>query len=148
MAVIVVCALWWSYFAWVHPVLEDAMANAEQLGRFARDVFSFAHFPLVGGVIAFAAGAEEAVAHPEDALGIAPAIALTVGVALFVASTWVALMRSGERPPPHRALAGILVLALIPVLASTSGLVAIAIVAVVVSTMVLVEPEPMTSHSG
>jgi hypothetical protein len=45
-AVVAACAFWWTYFSWVKDALEEGLAAQPpaHVGRFARDVYSFAHF--------------------------------------------------------------------------------------------------------
>jgi low temperature requirement protein LtrA len=96
-ALVVACLLWWTYFGWLNDALEHhfAAAGPDQLGPLARDAFSFAHFPLVGGVVGFAVAVEETVAHPDDPMRGPVLAALGLGVALFVASSALSLRRLG-----------------------------------------------------
>jgi low temperature requirement protein LtrA len=99
LAVAATCALWWSYFVLAKGRLEHALAacrGAEQ-SEMARDAFSLIHFPLLFGVILYAAVIEEAVLHPEEHLHFESRLALGLGVALFVGGTGLALWRAGER---------------------------------------------------
>lgn len=65
-----VLAMWWSYFDWLFQVGERALKAATGIaqGQLARNAYSIAHYPLVAGVILFAIGTEEILAHPEAAL--------------------------------------------------------------------------------
>jgi low temperature requirement protein LtrA len=81
----------------------------------ARDCFSLIHFPLLFGIILYAAVIEEAVLHPDHHLGFASRLALGAGIALFVGGTGLALWRSGARFPWSRvAWAGALLVILLP----------------------------------
>ena len=62
-----------------------------------RDVFSLLHFPMLCGVIAYAAAIEAAVAHPEVPLVLGVRLALGSGLALFVGGMAVALWRATRR---------------------------------------------------
>jgi low temperature requirement protein LtrA len=94
LAVAVTCAFWWSYFPVAKPELDHALASARGRAQsmLARDVYSLTHFPLLCGVVAYAASVEEAVAHPSAALPLEWRAALAAGLALFVggmaAATW------------------------------------------------------------
>lgn len=118
-AVVAACALWWVYFGSLHGRLESALADAEAVGltqgRFARDVFSLWHAVVVVGIIGVAVGFEEAIAHPDELLEGGPALALTLGVALFVGGLAASAMRAGHRSAalPRVGLA-VLVLAMTP----------------------------------
>ncbi len=59
-----------SHFDWLFRVGEKALkrATGKARGRLARDAHSVAHYPIVAGVILFAVGTEELVAHPDVAM--------------------------------------------------------------------------------
>jgi low temperature requirement protein LtrA len=98
LAVAATCGLWWSYFVTAKPALDDALRQQTDVDRsaVARDAYSLLHFPLVFGVVLVAVAIEEAVVHPGQSLPAGGSLALGGGVALFVASTAVALRRSGH----------------------------------------------------
>jgi low temperature requirement protein LtrA len=83
-----VLAMWWSYFDWLFQVGEKALTAATGIaqGRLARSAYSVAHYPLVAGVILFAIGTEELLAHPEAALDAASRWAFVGGLIVFLAS--------------------------------------------------------------
>jgi low temperature requirement protein LtrA len=83
-----VLALWWSYFDWLFQVGEKALRAATGIaqGRLARNAYSVAHYPLVAGVILFAIGTEELLAHPGAALDTATRWAFVGGIIVFLAS--------------------------------------------------------------
>ena len=88
--------LWWSYFDRVQPALEH---RAEQLdgrdaGRFGRDAYSYAHAPIVAGVILLAVGLEEAALHPDDPLPLAFRMMLLAGVGLTLGGIGIAVYRA------------------------------------------------------
>lgn len=94
VTVLVTCLLWWTYFGWVMGVLEERLIEAQGTERtlLARDAYSFWHFPLVSGIIALAV-AFEASLHPGDYAASQAAVALAVGLGLFLLSTAGALWR-------------------------------------------------------
>lgn len=108
--VITTCGLWWTYFGWVKDSLEERLAaqSPRALGAFARDVYSFAHYPIVAGVIGFAVAIEEALRHPGAPLAPAGVLALVVGIGLFLGGTGLALRLSGRGFPLGRAVAIVL----------------------------------------
>ena len=81
-------AMWWSYFDWLFRVGERALKEATGIarGRLARDAYTLAHYPIVAGVILFAVGTEELLAHPEVALEGPIRWAFVGGLMLFIAS--------------------------------------------------------------
>ena len=99
LAVAITCALWWSYFAQIHPTLEHAVQSgqgADQV-QLARDVFSLLHFPMVCGIVAYAVTIEEVVLHPQEPLSLAGRVALAVGVLLFAGGMAVAVYRATKK---------------------------------------------------
>ena len=117
LAVAATCALWWSYFVMARGRLEHALASCRgaQQSEMARDCFSLIHFPLLFGIILYAAVIEEAVLHPDHHLGFAARLALGAGIALFVGGTGLALWRSGTRFPwPRVVWSGALLALLLP----------------------------------
>jgi low temperature requirement protein LtrA len=83
-----VLAMWWSYFDWLFQIGEKALKAASGIaqGRLARNAYSIAHYPLVAGVILFAIGTEELLAHPEAALDDATRWAFVGGLILLLTS--------------------------------------------------------------
>ncbi|HEV8280535.1 MAG TPA: low temperature requirement protein A [Candidatus Limnocylindrales bacterium] len=112
-AILVASLLWWTYFGWLKDVLEHRYAAAppERMGPLARDAFSLAHFPLIGGIVGFAVAIEEIGAHPDEPAPAAVLASLGIGVALFVASSALSLRLCGGRllVPRLAILAGMLV---------------------------------------
>ena len=150
-AVVATCGLWWSYFGWVKESLEHRLAAQplEAVGRFARDVYSFAHFPLIFGVIAFAVAVEESIAHPQDPLTTAGAAALVLGVILIVGGTGLALVLASGRIPLVRRLALGLVAISFPLLLRVEAWVALMLVTAVVVALPLTErPTPSLADRG
>ncbi|MCH7586885.1 MAG: low temperature requirement protein A [Chloroflexi bacterium] len=96
LVVAITCALWWSYFVRAKPALDHALESsrgAEQ-STMARSVYSLLHFPMLFGVIAYAALVETAVAHPVGPLPLVGRIALALGLVLFVAGMAAAVWRA------------------------------------------------------
>jgi low temperature requirement protein LtrA len=115
-AILVASLLWWTYFGWLKDALEQryAAAPSERMGPLARDAFSLAHFPLIGGIVGFAVALEEIGAHPDEPASAAVLASLGVGVALFVASSAVSLRLCGGRLlVPRLATLAVMLVALI-----------------------------------
>ena len=107
-------ALWWSYFDWLFRIGERALKAATGIvqGRLARDVYSIAHYPLVAGVVLFAIGTEELLAHPGDALDAASRWAFIGGLVIYLASQSVMVWRMHRHITVERWTAiGLLVVA-------------------------------------
>jgi len=90
--------LWWSYFAWVHEFLEEHLSNKKgsKQARFARDTYSFIHFPLVCGIIGMAIGLEKIFEHPTEMVSKSVAFGLGGGYLLFIGSSVVAVWRAAH----------------------------------------------------
>lgn len=86
LGVITSCVLWWTYFdKWWEK--GEAWLAAEPVvtrGEWGRNLYSWMHYPLVAGIIALAVAVEEIVAHPNDPLESAVAVALVAGVGLYL----------------------------------------------------------------
>jgi low temperature requirement protein LtrA len=115
-AILVASLLWWTYFGWLKDSLEEhyAAAPPERMGPLARDAFSLAHFPLIGGIVGFAVALEEIGIHPDEPAAPAVLASLGIGVALFVASSALSLRLCGGRLlVPRLAILAIMLLVLI-----------------------------------
>ena len=87
IGVALVCLLWWTYFAHIKPAVEDAIHGAAlpDVSTLARDVYSLLHFPVLCGIVAIAAAAEEAIAHPDEPLAWPATLQFAAGLVLYVA---------------------------------------------------------------
>jgi low temperature requirement protein LtrA len=140
-SIVVACLLWWTYFGWLKEALEHrfAMADPRGLGPLARDAFSFAHFPLIGGIVGFAVAVEETVVHPDDPMTGPVLAALGVGVALFVACSALSLRILGGPALVPRLVALVVMSVALVVVGAVSappvvplGIVAAALLAIVI----------------
>ncbi len=141
-AVVATCALWWNYFGTLHSRLEQLLDERPQaeVGRFARDVFSFWHAVVVAGVILVAVAFEEAIAHPADPLSLGASLALTAGVALFVGGLAGAAWRSGAtRSVASRLMVAVVTLALTPAISSLASGAALGAIATLVIAADLID---------
>ncbi len=88
-------AMWWSYFDWLFRVGEQALKDAtgKARGRLARDAYSLAHYPIVAGMILFAVGTEELLAHPDLVPDDSIRWAFVGGLMLFIGSQSIMVRR-------------------------------------------------------
>ena len=144
------CALWWTYFGWAKDALERAMRSQPpaSIGRFARDVYSFAHFPLIFGVIGFAVAVEESIAHPKDPLSTPGALALCVGVGLILGSTGLALRLADVPVPPARWWASVALLLVVPLFAAVPAWIGLTVVSVLIAGVALLETGQRTPEDS
>jgi low temperature requirement protein LtrA len=141
----VTIGLWWTYFDHVAADAEEHLRNNEEPVLAAADAYSYLHLLMVSGIIIFAVGAESAIAHPEDPLSDATRLALTGGVALYLAGHAAFGLRiSGELSREKLAAAvGCLI-----VFAVTGGVAAWATAGILAAVLaVLVTRESVTLRS-
>ena len=89
--------LWWGYFDRVGPALEHRAERIDgdaERGRFVRDVYTWAHAPIVAGIILAAAALEEITVHPSDDVDLAFRTMLLGGLALGVLGIAAAIWRA------------------------------------------------------
>lgn len=141
LAVLITCGLWWSYFACAKDTMEEAMDGQPErhLGGYARDVYSFGHVPIIGGVIAFAAGLESGLLHGVEPLGLA-GIAIGAGAALFIGGTGLALIRARANIGWPRWVGFVVIVGSIPFLTGLTPSPALILIAVVVLAVAVAEP--------
>jgi low temperature requirement protein LtrA len=135
-----VTCLWWAYFGADEEGPERALSTAppERRPGMALDAFGYAYLGLLLGIIAVAAGLEEAIAHPFDHVEPSRALHLAGGVALFLAANVAFRLILGLGSVAWRAAAAAGALATIPLgtaLAATAQIGAV--VAVLVAALAL-----------
>jgi low temperature requirement protein LtrA len=77
--------LWWVYFHVGFRRGAHQIEHSDDPGRLARLAFTYAHIPIVAGIVLTAVGAERSIAHPGDPANLAEAAAVLGGVVLFLA---------------------------------------------------------------
>ncbi len=141
LGVTVSACLWWAYFDWAVYV-SQARLNAltgPPRAAFARDVYSYLHLPMVGGIMLFAFGLKTALRDVGDPLAIVPAFGLCGGVALYLMAHTAMRLRIGGGFGRGRPIATLVLLALIPLATVVSALVALALVAAVCVALIVYE---------
>jgi low temperature requirement protein LtrA len=94
-------AMWWIYFNAHADAAARAIAESEDPGRIARIAYTYAHIPVVAGIIVTAAGDELVLAHPSGHVEAAAIGLILGGPALFLAGgAWFkwAVFRTISRP--------------------------------------------------
>jgi low temperature requirement protein LtrA len=144
------CAMWWIYFHLGHERATHLIEASSDPGRVARSVFTYAHIPIVAGIILSAVGAEFTLAHPQGHSGLREASAVIGGPALFLmGNIWSKTMTSGRVPLSH--LVGLVLLALVGslhfLLPPWGMAVAVALaLALVAAWEILGQPKSSASH--
>ncbi|MEW5687840.1 MAG: low temperature requirement protein A [Pseudomonadota bacterium] len=78
-------AMWWIYFSSHADAAAHAISESDDPGRIARIAYTYAHIPIVAGVILAAAGDELALAHPAGHAEAAATWLIVGGPAAFLA---------------------------------------------------------------
>jgi low temperature requirement protein LtrA len=149
LAGVFACVLWWGYFDRPLPALEHRHAQHEDgfaRGRFARDVYTYLHTPVVGGLVMCAAALEEITLHPGDPLEPAFRWLLIGGLGLHLLGLGGAVLRAFRVAAVERAGGAAAVLAAVLLLRDADGLVVLAVVDVVLLVMLVVEHRRIEVH--
>lgn len=141
LGITVAACLWWAYFDWMVYVAQALLAKATGPARaeLARDVFSYLHLPMVGGIVLFAFGLKTTLADVGDPLLTIPALGLCGGVALYFLGHVALRLRTRGDLGRGRPAAAVLTLGLIPVATHIPGLAALALVTAVCVALILYE---------
>ncbi|MEU1883984.1 low temperature requirement protein A [Micromonospora rifamycinica] len=145
LGIIVVFALWWSYFDLAKVIIERALnaSAGKDRARVGRDVYSGLHLPMIGGLIFFALGLKHLNTHESSQSGHPwPSAGTTIlygGVLLYlgalVAVEWRAVRLLGRGP-----LVGVaMLLVLLPVVAHISEAQALVVLVVAACAMVALD---------
>jgi low temperature requirement protein LtrA len=84
LSLLITIGLWWTYFDRFAATAEARLRTHEDPVLAAADAYSYLHLLLVAGIIVFAVGAKNAVAHVDDPLSDAARLTLCGGVALYL----------------------------------------------------------------
>jgi len=122
-------------------------SEGEARSRLARDSYSYLHFPLVVSVIFIALGLKKTLEYVadteqhtlEDALTGVPLLAMYVGVAVYLLAHVAFRWRNVHSWNPHRTVAAVLLLALVPVAWRLPAIAALGLVAGVLVALVAYE---------
>ncbi|MGW3414487.1 low temperature requirement protein A [Streptomyces sp. NPDC000888] len=144
---LVVAGLWRLYFRRLSEPAEHRLAALEgdDRTRFARDVYTFLHLPLVAGVVLTALGMKKALQQVADTdhydlsepLHGVVAWALTGGVGIFVLAAAAILLRTTGRASPVLAAGGLVLLCAGPAVAVVPALLALTVLAAVTALLLL-----------
>lgn len=133
--------LWWAYFDRPGPGLEFAASRLEgqDVGRFVRDVYTWAHAPVVAGVILAAAALEEIALHPRDTVPLEFRVMIAGGLGLFLMGVFLAIWRAFRAQARERLVGSIVIAGLVFGGGSLEGLNMLTLVVVVLFVVLLIE---------
>ena len=131
--------LWWSDFDRPQPALERFAGTLpdNQRGRFVRDVYTYAHAPLVAGIVLSAAVLEKITLHPTEPLALPFRMMLFGGLALVVVGDVAAVARTFRLIARERIAAAAVLLLLVVLSGRWDGIVLlVAVDLVILGTLV------------
>jgi low temperature requirement protein LtrA len=117
--------LWWSYFDRPLPALEHRhgeLTDANESSRFARDVYTYNHFFIVGSILVMAAALEEIMLHPADPLPDAFRWMLFIGISGYLLGVVMSIVRAYSNLAVERLGAVAALAILIALTASLDGI--------------------------
>lgn len=105
-------AMWWLYFRFGHGRAAHRIEHAEAPGSLARQAFTYAHIPILAGIILHAVAVEFMFSHPHETGDLAVASAILGAPVIFLlGNLWFKGATTGRPPLSH--LAGLVLLILI-----------------------------------
>jgi len=133
--------LWWSYFDRVQPALEHRAERFTgiELGRYVRDVYTYAHFPLVAGIVLTAVALETVTLHPTEPLSFTYRMIGAGGMALFFGGSGIAVYRAFGVVANERLVAVVVIVAMSFLLADLDAIVLFVAIDVVLFAALAVE---------
>jgi low temperature requirement protein LtrA len=134
--------LWWGYFDRVGPALEHRGTEVEgdkARGRYVRDVYTWAHAPIVAGVILAAAALEEITLHPDEPLELSFRMMLAGGLVAMLVGVSAAVWRAYHVVARERVVCAVAVFAFLLVAANPNGLVLLGVVVAAMALTLAVE---------
>jgi low temperature requirement protein LtrA len=134
-------SLWWAYFDRVQPAFEHRSESIPmtERGRFARDVYTYAHAPIVAGVILSAVAMEEMALHPSDPLPAAFRAMGAAGLALYFGGVGIGVYRSFRVVARERLVATAVIAALMLFAGGLDGVVLLVLVVLVLVAALVLE---------
>jgi low temperature requirement protein LtrA len=134
--------LWWSYFDRPLPALEhrhEQLTDANERSRFARDVYTYNHFFVVGAILVAAAALEEIMLHPADPLPTPFRWMLFIGISGYLLGIVMSIVRAYSNLAVERVVAVAALAVLIALTTSLAGLWILIAVDVLLLAMLAVE---------
>jgi low temperature requirement protein LtrA len=134
--------LWWSYFDRPLPALEqrhEQLSDGNDSARFARDVYTYNHYLIVGAILVAAAALEEIMLHPTDPLPDPFRWMFFIGTSGFLIGVVLSVLRAYSVLAVERLVAVAALAALIGLSPSLSGVWLLVAVDVLLLTTLVVE---------
>lgn len=107
-----VVAMWWLYFRFGHERAAHRIEHDAVPGALARQAFTYAHIPILAGIIVHAVAVEFMFSHPHEVDDLGIVLSLLGGIGLFLGGNlWFKGATSGRAPLSH--IAGLVLLVLL-----------------------------------
>jgi low temperature requirement protein LtrA len=131
LALVVAGSLWLAYFDFASRGVEQLVAQRRgpQRTALARDAYTYAHLPMVAGIVLFAFAMRIALEDVHAELGTVPAVALCLGSALYLAAFVALRWRVSRQLGRGRPVAAVTFALSTVVAVSVQALAALALVA-------------------
>jgi low temperature requirement protein LtrA len=129
--------LWWSYFDRVQPAFEhraESLTGGVERGRFVRDIYTYAHIPIVAGIVLIAVTLEYVTLHPTDPIPDAFRAMGTAGFALYFGGMSIGVYRAFRVVAKER----LAVVAAIVVISALGGSVDGIVLFIVIDVVILI----------
>jgi low temperature requirement protein LtrA len=144
LGLLITVGLWWTYFDSFAATAEERLRRHHDPVLAAADAYSYLHFPLIAGIIIFAAGEKIAIHDVGAPLSDAARLAFCGGVALYLAAHVAFRVRMGGTVSYARLWA---VAALAVIFVAGGGLAAWALAGLVTAVLaVLCTVETVREH--
>ena len=133
--------MWWAYFDRPSPGLEHGASQQSKrdAGQYIRDVYTWAHAPVVAGIILSAAALEEIALHPRDPVPLSFRLMLAGGLFLFLIGIYVAVWRAFRAQARERLLGAVVIGAILLLGASLEGFLLLILVVLVMFVVLVIE---------
>jgi low temperature requirement protein LtrA len=133
LGLVVSVSFWLAYFDFASSGVRRLLAGRHGVQRvaFARDAYTYAHLPMVAGILLFAFGMRTVLEHVHRNLHVVPAFALCCGCAVYLLAFVALRWRVNRTVGRGRPIAAVLFVLLTPVVVYVPALAAIALVAAV-----------------
>ncbi|MEP6752005.1 MAG: low temperature requirement protein A [Candidatus Dormiibacterota bacterium] len=138
--------LWWVYFDRSAEVAESVLARHPNPGSLGRSAYHSIHPVMIGGIVAIAAGDHAIVSHPNSSAGLATALMLAGGSAIFLAGHAMFKIAVWNVTPWSRIVAIAVLIAFIPIATGLPDLIVGAVAAAVVLAVAVTDPLLSQGH--
>ncbi len=148
LALIIASCLWWLYFSGDDVRAEEAILEAtpERRIRIALNAYFYAQIPMILGIVGFAAGVKSAIGHAFEPLPFYAALALGLGIGLYLVGDVLLRLSIGWGHAWVRSLAAVAAVATLPIgLAVSSVAQLVALLAVLLVAILARESSPMAA---